>query len=418
MTKMFKILGDVLDDIRQKNFPDPTTVSFTNFSTPYEIATEKAVGLPKWVIILIAIGSGLLLGAATLVFVWRMRVKYKRELEKQRNQKYPRVSFTIPPPRKGESPIPLQTNYPQREQKGLENYLDPEIYREEEKEEGPPFMGAAKLSFSLRYDKISEELMVCLLRATRLTPIGENVTVTPYVKIFLLPDKKRKVQSRVQRRTSNPVFFEDFVFCVSPEDLPKRTLEFTVCEFDRFSRQQVIGHVQYPLNSVNILDSPSGTGEIWANISSQDFEEGVDKGEVLFSLQFLPTSSRLTLAVIKAKDLKINGEAQGTETLDPYVKVAMIMGGKTVKKRKTVTKRRSSNPVYNEAFVFTLLPSDLDHISFMLSVYTGSKVGGSKKLIGRAVVGPYMFSTGQGLSHWNEMINSPRNPVAQWHSLI
>lgn len=27
---------------------DPTTVSFTNFSTPYEIATEKAVGLPKW----------------------------------------------------------------------------------------------------------------------------------------------------------------------------------------------------------------------------------------------------------------------------------------------------------------------------------------------------------------------------------
>ena len=81
------------------------------------------------VIILIAIGGGLLLGAATLVFVWRMRVKYKRELEKQRNQKYPRVSFTIPPPRKGESPIPLQTNYPQREQKGLENYLDPEIYR-------------------------------------------------------------------------------------------------------------------------------------------------------------------------------------------------------------------------------------------------------------------------------------------------
>ena len=103
---------------------------------------------------------------------------------------------------------------------------------------------------------------------------------------------------------------------------------------------------------------------------------------------------------------------------DPYVKVAMIMGGKTVKKRKTVTKRRSSNPVYNEAFVFTVLPSGLDHISFMLSVYTALKVGGSKKLIGRAVVGPYMFSTGQGLSHWNDMINSPRNPVAQWHSLI
>lgn len=135
-------------------------------------------------------------------------------------------------------------------------------------------MGSAKLCFSLRYDKLSEELLVCLIRATRLTPIGENVTVTPYVKIFLLPDKKRKVQSSVQRRTSNPRFLEDFVFCVPPEDLPNRTLEFTVCEFDRFSRQQVIGHVMYPLKGVNVLESPTGTGEIWANISNQDFQVG------------------------------------------------------------------------------------------------------------------------------------------------
>lgn len=133
-------------------------------------------------------------------------------------------------------------------------------------------MGTAKLCFSLNYDQANEELLVCLLRATRLTPVGENVTVTPYVKIFLLPDKKRKVQSRVLRRTSNPQFFEDFVFAVSPEDLPNRTLEFTVCEFDRFSRQQVIGHVVYPLKDVNVMWSPEGTGEIWVNITNQDFQ--------------------------------------------------------------------------------------------------------------------------------------------------
>ena len=44
----------------------------------------------------------------------------------------------------------------------------------------------------------------------------------------------------------------------------------------------------------------------------------MDKGELLFSIQFLPTSSRLTLAVIKAKNLKINVEAQGTETLGEF----------------------------------------------------------------------------------------------------
>ena len=103
---------------------------------------------------------------------------------------------------------------------------------------------------------------------------------------------------------------------------------------------------------------------------------------------------------------------------DPYVKVSMIMGGKTLKKRKTVINKKTAFPVYNEAFVFTILPTCLDRVSFMLSLYTVPRLGGSKKLIGRAVVGPYMYSTGQGLAHWNDMIASPRSAVAQWHTLI
>lgn len=176
-------------------------------------------------------------------------------------------------------------------------------------------------------------------------------------------------------------------------------------------------------------------------------QSGVDKGELLFSLQFLPTACRLTVAVLKAKDLKLNGDGTDlgewlclvpekettcfslfyqNQTIDvdvcnlsdPYVKVSMIMGGKTLKKRKTVINKKTAFPVYNEAFVFTILPSCLDRVSFMLSVYTVPRLGGSKKLIGRAVVGPYMYSTGQGLAHWNDMISSPRNAVAQWHTLI
>jgi len=412
MTIINRYTDDFSPAMRLKNFPYTTNTSFAYFSTGASVAKDTEP--PRWAFVLIAVAGGLLFGVVTLLFICRVRSRYKQEKEKE--NKVARVSFKIPPPRMDECAITTQTRFPQQEQEELEYcYLDPEIYREEEKEEGSPFMGSAKLCFSLRYDKLSEELLVCLIRATRLIPIGENVTVTPYVKIFLLPDKKRKVQSSVQRRTSNPQFFEDFVFCVPPEDLPNRTLEFTVCEFDRFSRQQVIGHVMYPLKGVNVLESPTGTGEIWANISNQDFQERVDKGELLFSLQFLPTSCRLTIAVLKAKDLKFNGE---DTDLDPYVKVSMIMGGKSVKKRKTVTKKKTSNPVYNEAFVFTLPSECIDRVSFMLSVYTVMRLGGSKKLIGRAVVGPYMFSTGQGLSHWNDMINSPRNPVAQWHTLV
>ena len=79
-------------------------------------------------------------------------------------------------------------------------------------------------------------------------------------------------------------------------------------------------------------------------------KEGVDKGEVLFSLQFLPTSSRLTLAVIKAKDLKINGEAQGTETLgefNSHFRFSLMHPNNKLKKQRNRNKQFSFVREYN-----------------------------------------------------------------------
>lgn len=45
-------------------------------------------------------------------------------------------------------------------------------------------------------------------------------TSDPYVKVFLLPDKKKKFDTKVHKKTLNPVFNETFVFKVrSPETL-------------------------------------------------------------------------------------------------------------------------------------------------------------------------------------------------------
>lgn len=40
-------------------------------------------------------------------------------------------------------------------------------------------------------------------------------TSDPYVKVFLLPDKKKKYDTKVHKKTLNPVFNETFVFKVS-----------------------------------------------------------------------------------------------------------------------------------------------------------------------------------------------------------
>lgn len=40
-------------------------------------------------------------------------------------------------------------------------------------------------------------------------------TSDPYVKVYLLPDKKKKFETKVHRKTLNPVFSETFTFKVT-----------------------------------------------------------------------------------------------------------------------------------------------------------------------------------------------------------
>lgn len=40
-------------------------------------------------------------------------------------------------------------------------------------------------------------------------------TSDPYVKVYVLPDKKKKFETKVYRKTLNPVFNETFIFKVS-----------------------------------------------------------------------------------------------------------------------------------------------------------------------------------------------------------
>ena len=41
-------------------------------------------------------------------------------------------------------------------------------------------------------------------------------TSDPYVKVYIMPDKKKKYETKVHRKTLNPVFNETFVFKVRP----------------------------------------------------------------------------------------------------------------------------------------------------------------------------------------------------------
>lgn len=53
-----------------------------------------------------------------------------------------------------------------------------------------------------------------ILQAQDLAAMDMGGTSDPYVKVFLLPDKKKKYETKVQRKNLCPVFNETFIFKV------------------------------------------------------------------------------------------------------------------------------------------------------------------------------------------------------------
>lgn len=58
------------------------------------------------------------------------------------------------------------------------------------------------------------QLTVGVLQASELPGLDLSGTSDPYVKVYVMPDRKKKHETKVHRKTLNPVFNESFVFKV------------------------------------------------------------------------------------------------------------------------------------------------------------------------------------------------------------
>ncbi|KAG5273288.1 hypothetical protein AALO_G00149720 [Alosa alosa] len=289
--------------------------------------------------------------------------------------------------------------------------IKPELYKQRsvdaDDERHPD--GCGWLHFVLKYDCDLEQLIVKIHRAEDLPAKDFSGTSDPYVKIYLLPERKTKHQTKVHRKTLNPVFDEVFLFPVAYGELPMRKLHFSVYDFDRFSRHDIIGQVVVD-NFLDLPDFPQET-RLCRDILYVT-SDNVDLGDLMFSLCYLPTAGRLTITMIKARNLKA---MDITGASDPYVKVSLMCSGRRLKKRKTSTKRNTLNPIYNEAIVFDVPPENIDQISLLIAVMDYDRVG-HNEVIGVCRVGNEAESLGR--DHWNDMLTYPRKPIAHWHSLM
>jgi len=267
-----------------------------------------------------------------------------------------------------------------------------------------------KLEYSLDYDFQKQELKVEVIQAQELPAMDMSGTSDPYVKVYVLPDKKKKFETKVYRKTLNPIFNETFIFKnLAYGEIGGRTLVFAVYDFDRFSRHDQIGEVQIALNTVDLGKVIREIKDLSPPPGEREAENKL--GDICFSLRYVPTAGKLTITILEAKNLK-KMDVGGLS--DPYVKLSLMMNGKRLKKKKTSIKKCTLNPYYNESFTFEVPFEQIQKVQLVVTVVDYDRIGTSEP-IGKVVLG--CNATGTELRHWSDMLASPRRPIAQWHSL-
>ncbi|KAL5279617.1 SYT2 family protein [Megaselia abdita] len=378
---------------------DATTVStIKKIETVAEktaVITEEVahkMGIPTWglvaiIILVLAIVGGL------LFFCVRRFLKKRRTKDGKGKKGVDMKSVQL-----------LGSAYKEKVQPDMEELTE---NAEEDEESKHSEQKLGKLQYKLEYDFNNNSLAVTVIQAEELPALDMGGTSDPYVKVYLLPDKKKKFETKVHRKTLSPVFNETFTFKSLPyADAMNKTLVFAIFDFDRFSKHDQIGEVKVPLCTIDLAQ----TIEEWRELVSVEGEGG-QLGDICFSLRYVPTAGKLTVVILEAKNLK-KMDVGGLS--DPYVKIAIMQNGKRLKKKKTSIKKCTLNPYYNESFSFEVPFEQIQKINLVVTVVDYDRIGTSEP-IGRVILG--CNAQGTELRHWSDMLASPRRPIAQWHTL-
>ncbi|XP_053576458.1 synaptotagmin-1 [Bombina bombina] len=264
-----------------------------------------------------------------------------------------------------------------------------------------------RLQYSLEYNFQKEEITVLVKQAASLKAMDSGGTSDPYVIVYLTNDTRKKHETKVYRKTLNPVFNESFNFQIPQSDIAETAVVLQVFDFNRFSKHDVIGEVRLPLGEVELQH----VIEEWKELKPASKIEQERLGEICFSLRYVPSTSKLTVVILEAKKLK-KMDSDGFS--DPYVKVHLALNKKKWKRKKTTVKKNTLSPYFNEAFTFDVSLQQMQNIDLIISVWDHDKVNKNKQ-IGKLFLG--CRASGNALRHWSDMLAHPRRPMAQWHNL-
>ncbi|XP_061386086.1 uncharacterized protein LOC133320998 [Musca vetustissima] len=273
------------------------------------------------------------------------------------------------------------------------------------------------LCVGLNYDKNSitpqgVDLQVNILEAKDLILPFKVDTIDTFVRVYLVPDQTGSLQTKVVEDSSTPSYNEALHFWLS-KHYARHSLWFHL--FHNGDAHTLIGEAEMEIGEI---PKPITT---WIPLTDSR-KVNAQWGELMFSLSYLPTAERITIVVVKARNLQLRVPSKRNPDImhdiqNIFVKVYLMNNDKKVLKKRTSLKRKDRCPVFNEFVIFSLPPQSLTTAQIRLTVYgTTQDDATTVTPLGHVFAGS-ACSNGKGLRHWHQMLSSLRKPVAMWHVL-
>ncbi|XP_031780760.1 synaptotagmin-2 [Nasonia vitripennis] len=308
-----------------------------------------------------------------------------------------------------------------------------------------------ELTLSLRYLPHCEgitaaKLVIGIEALSGLPPKQYNCTLEPYVFLEVIKQswthrKKQKLYSfktKGVRHTASPVFRESFVITgVNPQEIKDWILNIEAHDHDRYANHTKLCELQVPLRDAKriFLSPETHLFNFQMKPSKQEY------GNILLGISYLPTAQRLTINVMKLRNIKFMPAVPSVNEFNPYVRILMLNGktGRRIKKKKTKVIPANPEPEFNETLTFDLPATQMDTLQFLIilcskitqvdnnvpmmneipsdSEDSVSSFQRPKDLcIGKIALGKGVRDMTERL-HWFSVLQNPRKLVTVWHTL-
>ncbi|CAL8392761.1 unnamed protein product [Gadus morhua 'NCC'] len=316
--------------------------------------------------------------------------------------------------------------------------------------EPEPLAKYGTLDVAFEYDAGQQWLAVTVTAATDIPPPRQAGNVAWQVHLVLLPTKKQRAKTGVQRGPC-PVFTETFKFSrLTAEALVDHAVRFRLYSVQRMKKERVLGEKVFYLTKLNLqgkmalpvtLEPGSeltGCGSLVSVSRSAGALSYRSTGEscapeILLGLIYNASTGRLSAEVIQGSHFKTAVSDKPTDGLfccikhvvggqlyvmrDTYVKLVMLDSkGKEMSKCKTGVCRGQPNPTYKESFVFQVALFQLSEVSLVVSVFCRRSSLRPREQLGWVSLG--LNSTGEEQqAHWSQMKEAEGQQVCHWHVL-